>query len=30
MNSICTVIAMWLNASQRSRDGVGMNGSAGG
>ena len=28
MNSLCTVIAAWLNASQRSQDGVGMNMSA--
>ena len=25
MNSLCTVIKTWLNASQRSRDGIGMN-----
>ena len=25
MNSICAVIALWLNASQRSQVGVGMN-----
>ena len=28
MNSLYAVIAAWLNASQRSRDGVGMNRSA--
>ena len=30
MNSLRAVIAAWLNASQRSGDGVGMNRSAGG
>ena len=28
MNSICAVIAAWLNASQRNQDGVGINKSA--
>ena len=29
INSFCTVIAAWRNASQRSQVGVGMNRSAG-